>query len=123
MDELPGPNDTNASVSEARRPRMLRERWTQFFAERSAAWRELRYAHQAGRRALDCYQQLQTNRPALCGGTLYEAFVCDYSAVDIAAARAILRRAEASFSSWPNERELIFRDVVQYVAILDYLAS
>lgn len=122
MDELRRPDDEDASVAEAHRPRTIRERWEEFISNRSAEWRELRYAKQAGQHALACYWQLRTDRPELSGRTLYEAFVCDYSAVEIAAARTILHRAEASFASWPNERDLIFRDVVQYVVILDYLA-
>src|SRR5712671_2229097 len=123
MDKLRGPNGTETSSCDARRPRTLRERWTQFVSDACAAWRELRYANQAGKRALACYQRLQISQPELSGAALYIAVVCDYSAVDIAVARTILHRAEASFSAWPNERELIFRDVVQYVVILDYLAS
>jgi hypothetical protein len=88
-----------------------------------AAWRELRFAKKAARLALARYHRLRAERPELNGQALYQAFVCERNAIDESAARAILQRAEASFAAWPNDRDLIFRDVVQYLAISEYLAS
>ena len=122
-DDLLGPDDVGASTPLVRRTRTLRDRWTEFFANRRAAWRELRFAKEAGQRALACFQRLRSDQPALTGRPLYEAFVCEFAKADSAAARTILHRAEASFAAWPNERDLIFRDVVQYVVILQYLAT
>ena len=121
--DLPGPDGAEPSKTEADAPRTLRDRWTEFTANRRAAWRELRFAKQAGHRALACLQQLQVDQPALSDRPLYEAFACTYGKIDGAAARTILRRAEESFAAWPNERDLILRDVVQYMIILDYLAT
>jgi hypothetical protein len=86
-----------------------------------AAWREVRFAKNAGRLALDLYQRLRKERPELTGRALYEAFVCERNALGKSAAQVILQRAEASFAAWPNDRDLIFRDVVQYVVISEYL--
>jgi len=87
------------------------------------AWRELRFAKKAVKRALLLHQRLRAERPALTGRALYLAFVCERSALGASAAQGVLQRAEASFAAWPNERDLIFRDVVQYLVISEYLAS
>jgi hypothetical protein len=122
-DDLLGPDAEDASRSAVHPPRTLRDRWTEFTTNRQAAWRELRFAKEAGQRALACFRRLQANQPTLSGRPLYEAFACEYGRIDSAAARTMLHRAEASFAAWPNERELIFRDVVQYMVILEYLAT
>jgi len=88
-----------------------------------AAWRELRFAKKAGRLARAHYHRLRKKRPELNGQALYQAFVCECNAIDESAAQAILQRAEDSFAAWPNNRDLIFRDVVQYLVISEYLAS
>jgi hypothetical protein len=122
-DDLLEPDAEDASRSAVRPPRTLRDRWTEFTTNRRAAWQELRFAQEAGQRALACFLRLQSNEAALSGRSLYEAFVCEYGKTDSAAARTTLRRAEASFAAWPNERDLIFRDVVQYMVILEYLTT
>jgi hypothetical protein len=88
-----------------------------------AAWRELQFAKNAGRQALDRYQRIRMQRPELTGRALFEAFVCERNAIGASAAQVILQRAEASFAAWPNDRGLIFRDVVQYLVISEYLVS
>ena len=98
-------------------------RLSQYTSPLVAAWRELRFAKKAGRRALAHYHRLRTDRPELIGQALYLAFVRERNAIDESAARAILRRAEASFAAWPNDRDLNFRDVVQYLVISEYLSS
>ena len=92
-------------------------------AQLVAAWRELRFAKKDGHLALGLYQRLRVQRPELAGRALYEAFVCQRNAIGPSAAQVILQRAEASFAVWPNDRGLIFRDVVQYLVISEYLAS
>jgi hypothetical protein len=46
-----------------------------------------------------------------------------YTGVDEDEADMVLRRAEQSFATWPNERELTFADVVHYVAVSQYLTG
>jgi hypothetical protein len=87
-----------------------------------ASWREFRFAKKAGLLALNRLQRLRIEKPELTRQALYEAFVCQHNAIEASAARGILQRAEASFATWPNDRDLIFRDVVQYLAISEYLA-
>jgi hypothetical protein len=57
------------------------------------------------------------------GRELYEIFVCERNALGAAAAQALIERAESSFAAWPIERDLIFRDVAQYLIISEYLES
>ncbi len=87
------------------------------------AWRELRYSKKAARQALDRYQGLRSERPELTGRALYEVFVCDRNALEASAARVILQRAEASFATWPTDRDLKFMDVLKYLVISEYLIS
>jgi hypothetical protein len=88
-----------------------------------AAWRELRYSRKAARLALARYQGLRVERPELTGRALYEVFVCDRNAIGASAARVILQRAEASFATWPTDRDLKFMDVLKYLVISEYLVS
>jgi hypothetical protein len=103
--------------------RMHLRRFAPFVLERLAAWREWRFAKQAGFAALALFRRLRAQRPELAGRALYEAFVCQRNGIETSAARAILRLADDSFAAWPNERDLIFRDVVQYLVISEYLLS
>jgi hypothetical protein len=122
MDDPREPDDDQslfATVTE----RALPARWTDFFANRVAAWREWRFAKQATHKAMNFQRLLLAARPNLNGRDFYEVFVCEYARVESAAARTVLRRAEASFAAWPNERELAFRDVVAYLLISEYLRS
>jgi hypothetical protein len=88
-----------------------------------AAWREHRFARKAGRGALARHRRLCVAHPDMHGRALYEAFVCERNALTASAAQVVLHRAEASFAAWPSERALIFRDVVCYLVISEYLAS
>ena len=42
---------------------------------------------------------------------------------DATGANTILRHAEESFATWPNERPLTFRDVVHYLAVTECLSD
>jgi orotate phosphoribosyltransferase len=61
--------------------------------------------------------------PQCTGKTLYERIVSRRSGLDVQAVAGILRRAEQSFCEWPSERDLKYRDVVQYIVIEEYLRS
>ena len=47
----------------------------------------------------------------------YACVIAKRSGADPCTVRKIMRRAEESFATWPVERPLNFRDVVQYVAV------
>jgi hypothetical protein len=120
---LKEPEDNDSPGELERSGRFSLQRFSRYALPVMAAWRELRFAKKAGRLALARYQRLRTERPELTGQPLYEAFVCERNALEASAARGILQRAEESFAAWPNDRELIFRDVVQYLVISEYLES
>ena len=98
-------------------------RLSNYMSECVAAWGERRFAKIAARRALACFEEVHAERPDLTGESLYEAFLCRRSALEASAARMILRHAESSFTMWPTERDLIFRDVVQYLVLSEYLET
>jgi hypothetical protein len=88
-----------------------------------AAWRERRYATHAAAAALSFYHRLRAKEPALVGSDLYESVVCLRNGIAASDAHAILHRARESFAAWPIDRDLIFRDVVQYLVISEYLVA
>ncbi len=94
---------------------------TRLLLEPFIAWRERRTATRAARRALAIYQNLRAEHPKLPRMELYELFVRQRNGVDCSEARKFLNRAEESFTSWPTERDLIFRDVVQYLVVSECL--
>jgi hypothetical protein len=99
-------------------------RWVvSFVVRRVPGWREWWFARQAGRAALVLYQRIRSERPELTPRALYEAFVCQRNGIAESAAKSILRHAEDSFATWPRGRDLILRDVVQYLVISEYLLS
>ncbi len=94
-----------------------------FLLQPLTAWRERRYATHAALAALSLYHRLRAKEPALAGTALYEAVVRMRNGIAASDARAVLRRARESFAAWPVDRDLIFRDVVQYLVISEYLKA
>lgn len=92
-----------------------------FLLQPFLAWRERRYARGAANSALLLYHRMRAKEPALARIDLYAAIVCIRSGVSTPEARAILHRARESFAAWPIDRDLIFRDIVQYLVISEYL--
>jgi hypothetical protein len=115
--------DAGETVEPEALPRYSPRGLARYALGRLHAWSQQRYARRGARRAHTQYQRLRRSRPALRGEDLYAAFVCQRNAIDDAAARALLRRAEQSFAAWPDYRDLNFQDVVKYLVIADYLAS
>jgi hypothetical protein len=104
-------------------PRYSPQALARYAMRRVRAWNEQRFARRAARLARAEFQRLRAERPELQREDLYAAFVCRRNAVDDAAARRILQRAEQSFAVWPDYRDLMLQDVVKYVVISDYMAS
>jgi hypothetical protein len=69
------------------------------------------------------YHRLRAKEPALVGKDLYQVVVCLRNGIVAPDAQAILHRARESFAAWPIDRDLIFRDVVQYLVISEYLMA
>ena len=86
-------------------------------------WRECSYAKRASRRAVQVYREVELTKPELSGLKRYKEVVSRQTGLDDTAVRRILAGAESSFAAWPVERELRFRDVVQYLVISKCLAD
>jgi hypothetical protein len=69
---------------------------------------------------LDICRELQDEDPALEGEHLYERVVARRLSCDEVKAREIVRAADQSFAQWPHERDVIFRDVVNFL-IVNYI--
>lgn len=87
-----------------------------------AAHTERRYAKAASEQLLDLFRREQREHPELKGKQLYEAVISRrLSPSPALSAVEIVRRAEESFTDWPVERELKFRDVVHYQIFDEYM--
>ena len=86
------------------------------------SWRERVRARRASRALLRAYRRSEAARPELSGLARYREVVTRQTGLDEAGVRVVLERAESSFASWPAERPLRFRDVVQYLVARECLA-
>jgi hypothetical protein len=84
-------------------------------------WRERRVARRTSVESLQLYRELEAMRPELPAIARYEQVVARRTGLDGEGVRRVLRRAEDSFASWPIERPLKFRDVVQYLVVHECL--
>jgi len=87
------------------------------------SWRECSYARRVSRHAVEVYRDIEARRPELTGVNRYKEVVARETGLDDTGVRRILAGAESSFAAWPVERELRFRDVVQYLVISKCLAD
>lgn len=81
---------------------------------------ERRYARRASRELLNLMRLEQREHPERSGRALYQAVVARRLGPNAARAAEVIRRAEESFTDWPVERELQFRDVVHYLIFDEY---
>ncbi|MGH8133915.1 MAG: hypothetical protein ACRETP_11915 [Steroidobacteraceae bacterium] len=81
------------------------------------------YARRVSRELLRWYRQVRGEQPQLAGKALYQQVIMRRSKLELSAAIRIVWTAEQSFSVWPTDHDLRFRDVVMYVAIDEYLRS
>ena len=87
------------------------------------SWRERAWARQTSRAALQLYREVQVTRPELEGVTRYQEVLARHTGLDEQRVRKIIAGAENSFAIWPVERELRFRDVVQYLVVYQCLEA
>jgi hypothetical protein len=71
--------------------------------------------------ALQLYREVAATCPDLSNVARYAEVVARHTGADPHGARVIIERAEDSFASWPVERPLNFRDVVQYLVVCECL--
>ena len=102
-----------------RKPTWLQDTLRQF--NFVAAMRERKQIREICLHALDLYERAAVEKPYASKRERYAHIVETLVGYDAAKARQALRRAEESFAAWPVARPLSFRDVIQYVAVTDYL--
>lgn len=93
-----------------------------FALELRRSWRERLLARRTSREALRLYREVEAGRPELTGTIRYQEIVARHTGLDRDDARRLVERAENDFASWPVERALTFRDVVQYLVVQRWLA-
>ena len=87
------------------------------FFNRMVAQREQSLARTCCAEMLQILKQLQVQEPALQGEALYTRAITQRLACDTAQAREIVRLADVSFAQWPEERDVRYRDVVNYLIV------
>lgn len=84
---------------------------------------ERQYAKIESRKALAMYHTVRAQHPELTGTKLYEKIITLLTGVDAEQAQALIRAAEQSFTEWPNDRRLTFRDIVHYLCFYGFTRS
>lgn len=84
---------------------------------------ELWHARRTSRRMLARSRRIRETQPGLNGRALYEAIVAQHWRLAPNLVAQVISTAEQSCCGWPVERNLRFRDAVNYVVVVDYLRS
>jgi len=66
---------------------------------------------------------VHSEQPELSGRALYQAVITRRLGADRERAGEIVRRAEATFTEWPSDKELRFRHVVHYQVFDEFTHS
>jgi hypothetical protein len=101
--------------------RSLLEVWNEYSQRLFVARAERRYAKVASSQLLELYRQERRGRPELNRRALYQSIVAQRLGPQSGRSGEIVRRAEESFTDWPSDRELKFRDVVHYLIFDEYV--
>ena len=86
-------------------------------------WRERRYAREQSEVLLEIFRRHRDENPGLSGEALYERVVMEKLHCSAPHARDVIRGADQSFAQWPEERDVIFRDVVNYLITHQLMAA
>ena len=65
------------------------------------------------------YKQVKSQLPQAAKHELYARVVANHTGADADGVRRTLRRAEERFAVWPEERDLNFRDLASYFAVME----
>jgi hypothetical protein len=84
------------------------------------AWEQRRSAVRFCREMMAMHAKVGAANPGLSGRSLYRLVVAARLGLSVQAADSLLLGAEQSYSIWPVERELCFRDVVHYLAVTEF---
>lgn len=91
--------------------------WTSWPRAMLGDWRDLRVARRESLESLQAYRDVEATQPQLESRERLGAVVARRTGLDAAGVGDVLRHAEESFASWPIERPLRLRDVVQYLVV------
>ena len=72
---------------------------------------------------LEICREMQKENPGLEGERLYERVVAQRLSCDESEARELVRRADQSFAQWPDDRDVNFRDVVNFVIVNNIMGA
>ena len=86
-----------------------------------SAMREVHHVKRTCRECLQLYRRIEREKAGSTSEERYAYVVAGRTGTDIDGVKSIMRRVEESFATWPTERPVNFRDVVQYFAITDCL--
>jgi hypothetical protein len=81
---------------------------------------ERRYARDASAQLMELYRQQRQEHPLMSKRALYQEIVAQRLGPQAVRAEDLVRRAERSFTQWPVDRDLQFRDVVHYLIFYEY---
>ena len=87
------------------------------------ALRENQHLKRTCRECLQLYHGVEEEHTNATARERYAHVVAKRTGADANGANTILRRAEESFATWPNDRPLTFRDVVCYLAVTECLSD
>jgi hypothetical protein len=93
------------------------------FLNQMVAKREQTLARSCCQQMLEIRSALKAQEPALDSEALYERAVSQRLACDMTRAREVVRMADVSFAQWPEERDVRFRDVVNYLIVHEILGK
>ncbi len=88
-----------------------------------AGMRERRQIRRICVESLSLYRQVKAELPQASHTELYAHVIQRRSGATAYAVQRFMRRAEESFATWPVDRPLNFRDIVQYIAVTDCLKT
>ena len=85
--------------------------------------RERQHVKRTCRDCLALYRRVEAQGANTTAAERYARVIASRTGADANGVTTIMRRAEESFATWPNERPLTFRDVVQYLAVTERLGD
>lgn len=100
-------------------PTRLSDSWIgRIASELRRLWNEKQTARDLSRECLRLHQEVAAAAPQLPTLDRYREVVARQTGLDDDSVRRILQGATSSYAQWPHERDLQFRDVVQYLVAL-----
>jgi hypothetical protein len=107
-----------------RTPPPLKASWMEVVLHRVGVLSTLRERSRIRRicqESMNSYRKISAETPESSELTRYAQVIQRETGADANTVQRAIRRAEESFASWPVERPVKFRDIVQYLAVTDSL--